>query len=302
MKLKSHFEILKKELSNSEQTKSSYWEDQFQSFKIDNENNIIDIRKYGFGTLEPNTLVRRLYHNFFQRILFKQKKFSTKWYKLFKEISKTQNKVINLDAFRHICVFEFLDTFIFNEIQIDNICVIGDGRCNFVSPCFKSKIFKKIVSVNLTETLLCDLIILENDDTIIIDDIAVATSENDFDILMNNEKVKIILVPASKSNILYNKKLQMFVNMNSFQEISMKNIQTYFDIIKSNKSYFYCCNREHKELPAGEIIEFEKYPWGNPESIIIDELCPWFQRYYLWKKYPFIFKFDGPHQHRLVKY
>ena len=80
--------------------------------------------------------------------------------------------------------------------------------------------------MNLTETLLCDLIILENDDTIIIDDIAVATSENDFDILMNNEKVKIIIVPASKSNILYNKKIQMFVNMCSFQEISMKNIVT----------------------------------------------------------------------------
>ena len=265
------------------------------------ENNIIDIRKYGFGTLEPNTLVRRLYHNFFLRILFKQKYFQQKWHKLFKEISKTQNKVISFDTFRHICLFEFLDTFIFNENQIDNICVIGDGRCNFVSPCFKSKIFKKIVSVNLTETLLFDLIILENDDTIIIDDIAVATSENDFDILMNNEKVKIILVPASKSNILYNKKIQMFVNKRSFQEISMKNIQTYFDIIKSNKSYFYCMNRKHKELPDGEIIEFEKYPWGNPESIIIDELCPWCQRYY-GKKIPFIFKFDGVVQHRLVKY
>ena len=301
MKLKPHFEILKKELNNSEQTKSSYWEDQFKTFKIDNEFNIIDIRKYGFGNLEPNTLVRKFYHNFFLRILFKQFLFSTKWYKLFKEISKTQNKVINFDGFRHICVFELLDTFIFNEIQIDNICVIGDGRCNFVSPCFKSKAFKKIVSVNLTETLLCDLIILENDDTIIIDDIAVATSENDFDILMNNEKVKIILVPASKSNMLYNKKIQMFVNMVSFQEISMKNIQTYFDIIKSNKSYFYCMNRKHKELPDGEIIEFEKYPWGNPESIIIDELCPWCQRYY-GQKFPFIFKLDGVIQHRLVKY
>ncbi len=59
MKLKPHFEILKKELNNSEQTKSSYWEDQFKTFKIDNEFNIIDIRKYGFGNLEPNTLVRK---------------------------------------------------------------------------------------------------------------------------------------------------------------------------------------------------------------------------------------------------
>ena len=60
-------------------------------------------------------------------------------------------------------------------------------------------------------------------------------------------------------------------------------------------------NRKHKELPDGEIIEFEKYPWGNPESIIIDELCPWCQRYY-GQKFPFIFKFDGVVQHRLVKY
>ena len=60
-------------------------------------------------------------------------------------------------------------------------------------------------------------------------------------------------------------------------------------------------NRKHKELPDGEIIEFEKYPWGNPESIIIDELCPWCQRYY-GQKFPFIFKLDGVIQHRLVKY
>jgi hypothetical protein len=34
-------------------------------------------------------------------------------------------------------------------------------------------------------------------------------------------------------------------------------IKKYFQIIKSNNSEFYICNREKKILPAGEIIIFD---------------------------------------------
>jgi hypothetical protein len=67
----------------------------------------------------------------------------------------------------------------------------------------------------------------------------------------------------------------------------------------SAEPHFYCCNREEKTLPDGSIIRFADYPWGR-NSMIIDELCPWYQQY-LSSKPPFHRPFDGPTMHRLVK-
>ena len=39
------------------------------------------------------------------------------------------------------------------------------------------------------------------------------------------------------------------------------------DIIKNNKSLFYCCNRENKKLYDGNEIIFDKYPWGKGKLI-----------------------------------
>jgi len=45
--------------------------------------------------------------------------------------------------------------------------------------------------------------------------------------------------------------------------MEMSEINNYFEIIKSNKSLLYCCNREHKKLPDRKNIYFNKFPWGE---------------------------------------
>ena len=78
---------------------------------------------------------------------------------------------------------------------------------------------------------------------------------------------------SRNQSIMQNKGIQLFANISSFQEMSEDTISDYFKTIISNKAYFYCCNREIKELRGGEKIEFEKYPWGNM-NLIFTEDCP----------------------------
>ena len=43
--------------------------------------------------------------------------------------------------------------------------------------------------------------------------------------------------------------------------MNMKEIIEYFEIIKSNRSILYTCNRE-KKFYQGEVLKFKDYPWG----------------------------------------
>ena len=93
----------------------------------------------------------------------------------------------------------------------------------------------------------------------------------------------------------------IFINIASMQEMDMKQINEYFDLISSQNqgTVFYCCNRISKRLPDDSVINFFKYNWGELE-VLIDELCPWHQKFPIIRP-PFIRNFDGPIQHRLVK-
>ena len=99
---------------------------------------------------------------------------------------------------------------------------------------------------------------------------------------------------------MLNKDIDLFVNIASFQEMTIDEIENYFRIIKSNNPLFYCCNREYKKLVGGEELYFDSYPWGNITKKF-NEDCPWHQKLYQ-VKYPFIKKYDGNIKHCLIDY
>ena len=299
MKLKKQFNALLTELNTKKHVKSSYWQYYLRNFDV-KDDLTIDGDIEGFGETRPPTPLRKLLRNFLLIIIYGKDFLFTDLYKIFKNIENEQNKCIDINVIRHYFTFEFLQKNILTHEKIDNVCVIGDGRCNFVSPALKINLFNKVISVNLTEVLLFDLLLLEKQNSINKNEVGVASSINQFDDLLKNKDIKLILISAQNSHYLVDKKISLFVNIASFQEMTQETIKEYFDIIKSNNSYFYCCNRVYKKLIGGEVTEFAKYNWGNAR-IIIDELCPWTQRYY-GKTFPFIFKYDGEVQHRLVKY
>ena len=300
MKFKKQFDLLVTELNSENQEKSSYWQYNLRDFRV-NEDLTIDGDNGQFGAFQPLSPLRKLKNLFFLIILFGKDFLFTDLYKIFKNIENEQRRCIDMDVIRHYFTFDFLQKNILTHEKIDNVCVIGDGRCNFVSPALKTNLFNKVISVNLTEVLLFDLLLLEKQNSINKNEVGVASSIDQFDDLLKNSDIKLILISAHKSHCLIDKNISLFVNISSFQEMNRETLNKYFDIIKSNNSFFYCANRVHKKLVGGEVLEFEKYNWGDAR-IIIDEFCPWLQRYYDVKKFPFIFKYDGGARHRLVKY
>jgi hypothetical protein len=93
-------------------------------------------------------------------------------------------------------------------------------------------------------------------------------------------------------------KSDLIINIASMQEMNLEQINDYFKLIKTQKGFFYCCNRITKTFPDGTKINFMEYPWDGLK-IIIDEICPWYQKFPSVKP-PFIRKFDGPIHHRLT--
>ena len=80
-------------------------------------------------------------------------------------------------------------------------------------------------------------------------------------------------------------------------------ISNYFKYLynKGEESfYFYLCNKEEKFSSDGSSIRFKDYQFNCEDSILVDELCPWHQNFYLFKP-PFIRKYDDPTRHQLRK-
>ena len=102
-----------------------------------------------------------------------------------------------------------------------------------------------------------------------------------------SNKTKLYLIPASQALFCKNLEIDFFFNSHSMQEMTYDEIKKYFDIIKSNKAFFYCNNREVKPGQVGdEDYFFEKMPWGNNE-FLFKETCPINTKYYNFR-YPFV--------------
>ena len=77
------------------------------------------------------------------------------------------------------------------------------------------------------------------------------------------------------------------------------------------ENIFYCCNRDEKIMPGGEVSRILDYPWSRDDEIFIDEICP-FTRFVFSSgrakrgakifgiRFPFLNYFDGNIRHRLV--
>ena len=92
------------------------------------------------------------------------------------------------------------------------------------------------------------------------------------------------------------------MNIHSMQEMNYDDIKSYFNLMRKQETeaYFYCCNRVSKTLPDNRLIKFSEYSWHEKDIIIFDELCSWHQKYPI-NRPPFFRRFDGQHQHRLIK-
>lgn len=281
--------IIKKLINNidlSNQNKSSHW----KKYLPADVNYLNHFKSYDFGAFTKKNIIRNYFENLLAKIVFGKDIFKTKTYENYLTVFNKIERHVDNDAFRHIFTFEKLKKI----VNPKSICIIGDGKINGVLGAYLTFPSAKIFSVNLSEVLINDYIILDQLDIFkksiaLVDDIS------------SSKKNKLLtLVPSNHKKFLLNKDIELFINIVSFQEMTKIEIENYFKIIKNNKSKLYCCNREYKKLPDGEELFFDKYPFSNAKKIFYED-CPWHQKFYSLEP-PFIHYYDGNIKHSLVEF
>ncbi len=282
-------QTINKLINNIKETnlnKSSHWKKHLP----DGSDYLNQFEHLGFGMFTKKS-VKNLIHNILAKIIFGNEVFKTKTYYAYKSVFDKIERYIDIDTIRHIFTFEKIK----EHLNPKTICIIGDGKLNGVLGANLTFPSAKIYSVNLSETLINDYIIL---DKINIDIKKSVTMVEDINFFTNNKI--LTLVPSNFKKFLLNKNIELFINIASFQEMTQIEINNYFEIIKNNKSKLYCCNREYKKLPGGEELYFEKYPFSNSKRIFWED-CTWHQKWYSLRP-PFIHNYDGNIKHCLVDF
>ena len=281
--------IIKKLVDNIKETnldKSSHW----QKYLGENSNYLNEFKQFGFGSYTKKS-PKNVAQNLLGKIIFGNKVFKTNTFKKYKLIFDKINRFIDVDTIRHIFTFEKIKKI----CNPKSICIIGDGKINGVLGAHLTYPYSKIYSVNLSETLINDYLIIKKINTVLKDTVELVDDIN----FKNTDKI-LCLVPSNFKRFLLNKNIDLFISMASFQEMTTNEVSNYFEIIKNNNSKLYSCNREYKKLPGGEELYFDRYPWENSKKIFWED-CPWHQKFYSLRP-PFIRKYDGNVKHCLVDF
>ena len=212
------------------------------------------------------------------------------------DVINDQGRILDFDCVKQILSLDLL----VKKKAIkdgDTVVVIGDGY-GFTGSLIKS-LFKgvKIIFVNLGRVLFFDCFYTEK---VLPSEKAVIVSEKEE--LNNVPESGLAFLEAEKYEYLNGYSADLFINIASMQEMDPAIVNRYFSLMRSGSKtpFFYCCNRVEKQLPDGTNVKFNEYPWNEQDEILIDEQCPWYQKYPS-NRPPFWKPFDGPIQHKLVK-
>lgn len=128
--------------------------------------------------------------------------------------------------------------------------------------------------------------------------------------------VDFLYCPAEKLEELKECRYRLAMNVCSMQEMNKTEIERYFKYLWTHAeggAMFYCCNRESKVLPDGELVEFDGYPWLSTDRHLIDGHSSVYSFWFSTRRnrnkpkwrgltvpFPFLDGPDGPVRHRLT--
>jgi len=213
------------------------------------------------------------------------------------------------DAFRQICTLAIIERNLGRGGVIKgglNILMIGDGY-GFLSALFKLRFpHSTVVLIDLGKTLLlqsynCQMAFPQS--------VHMLPEKID-----ERSQADFVYCPAEQLEALKGFTFDIAVNIASMQEMAPTIVERYFAFLRKRlrtKNLFYCCNRERKTMPGGEVSEFTHYPWKPEDQYVINGPCPWHQYFMAvgrsgneavisGVKIPFVHLYDGIHLHRLV--
>lgn len=257
----------------------------------------------GFGSHQSRSALRLVAHYIMQtppRLKGRTYPRFAEIYNIGRRIAASQNRLFDLDMLRQVLTVAFLDYTIDIEGLQGITLVIGDGFGSLTSLLLSLLPGRHMMLINLTPVLLVDLTYIRKIFPGV--EIVLVESQAQMAAALNQEKRTIIALRADFQDLIRYAPIALAINISSMHEMQPPIVERYFSNLRSaqgEQTYLYCCNRIRKELPDGTVTEFMRYPWDLKDNIIVDELCPWHQKYYTFLP-PRYLNYDGPIQHRLV--
>jgi len=305
-------DFLTTQIEHDDPGASSHWRLYHKEFHVHKNGSICGLKGFGESSA-PYGGFRYLAHKVLQskyrRMAAKFPEFD-RLDRIAHSMVEKQSRAYDLDVLRNTITLAFLKQHLTSLNDQAVVCVIGDGFASMATLLLAGQLAKHVLLVNLTKTLLVDLVYFQkwagyesdapnqSDHTF-----GLASDDTGFE-ESEMQNWKVIGIQALDHTLLQSTRVDLVINIASMQEMDPPNIAAYFEdmraISEKRPLYFYCCNREEKKLPDGTITRFANYPWDTRDNVLVDELCPWHQYYYALRP-PFYRPYDGPIRHRLVR-
>lgn len=264
-----------------------------------------DLDGGGFGSRRRDGLVNRILRWPSTRMtydLLRESKCPHELIEMGIEIARMQGRLFDYDCARQVLTLDLLAKRL-PEISDETrrgcsrvIAVIGDGYGYLASLLGRWLPKATIVEINLGRTLFFDAYYL-----------AQAFPTRSHSLVVEGDDLEVgegfRYLAAELASRTQRLGAWLYINIASMQEMDIPVVQDYFRLMRAERSkstLFYCCNRDEKRLPDGTVTRYADYGWRREDEILLDELCPWYQKYP--KSYPPKWlPFDGPIRHRLAK-
>lgn len=287
---------------------SSHWQDFSGRFRVAlTSDGHLEAVGYGFGDCRWRSTPHRIFDTITRwshlRHLTNRNQ-AREMYETLKPLVRRMQLDPTFDVFRQGCTAAFLAEHVEGFGNLKRILLIGDGY-GVLGALLKTLCpGAQIVFIDLGQTLLFQS-----------HHVALAHPERTHALAGAADlpwpQLDFVYWPADQTGPRPDVIFDLAINVASMQEMASHVVASYFDLLRANlggRRTFYCCNRERKVMPGGEVSELANYPWRADDDIVIDELCPWHQYYVspvgraMWRglPVPFLQYYDGPHRHRLV--
>jgi len=257
---------------------------------------LVEFQGFGFGDLEhTNPIIRALnfFCNFSYWMKMKDKKSIFALSRRGRKVVQKIDRYFSYDCFRQTTAFNIIKKYFKpKENEVFDVLIIGDGY-GFLSALIKDCYPQaRITLIDIGEVLIFQSVNLGR---------IYPNCTHSF--INQNKDADFLYIPADKIPADLERAFWLIVNISSMQEMNSQTIEFYFDFIRRHigeENIFYSCNRISKTLPAGEVIEFLKYPWKKEDKILLHETCP-FYKYFFSYRWPFFHSFDGLFYHRIAQ-
>jgi len=292
---------------------SSYWKEHssLASVKMDADGNVVLLSGAGFGALETKNPLNRILAymgHLSYLIALPERAEIIRLMSPSREVIKRMGIFFSFDCFKQVCSLALIKKHMPLSMKKKRpvFMVVGDG-CGFLSSLIKS-VFpdSTIVLADIGTTLFFQAYYCQK--------VHPKYSHRGISETPFSAKEDFIYCPCERLEEVDMFEYDVAVNIVSMQEMNLPTIERYFSYLRkycSKENLFYCCNRERKELPGGEVTEFLKYPWKADDRHLADGYCPWIKYYLsfntekkgpapLGVRIPFINYFEGPIMHRLT--